>query len=217
MKNLLLILLVLVFCAGCQKEEFTVVQTDEEASFLQDTELTALLKGVSSHDGSFDDVIDQAPCFSIDFPYQILLNNESHNVNSVEDLLAILPSDEVVPVFPISITYATYDPLEISSLEALAEQINLCNTGVLFNERITCVDIVYPIHINLYNPETSNFETVVYDHDKKTFQSISSYTNDQLASISFPITITTADQGSLSITSNEILKSQILSQVPLCE
>ncbi|MGK0386749.1 MAG: outer membrane protein assembly factor BamE (lipoprotein component of BamABCDE complex) [Patiriisocius sp.] len=217
MKNLFLALLILFCCLGCQEEKLTIVQSEEQASFLQDSELKLLVQGVSSHDGSYDDVVDQSSCFSINVPYEILLNNATHTINSVEDLLAISKEDEVIPIFPIIITYATYEQLEINGAQQLLAQITQCETGVLFNDRITCVDMVYPININLYNPETSDFETVVFDHDKKTFQSIASYANNQLASIKFPISITIATGEELSISTNEMLKNQILSQVPFCK
>jgi hypothetical protein len=217
MKNLFLALLILLCCIGCQEEELTIVQSEEQNSFLQDSELKLLLQGVSCHDGSYDDLVDQSSCFSINFPYQVLLNNETHNINSVDDLLAISEEDKVVPLFPILLTYATYEQLEINSEQELIAQITQCNTGELFNNRITCLDMVYPININLYNQDSSNFETVVFDHDKKTFQSIASYDNSQLASIVFPIFITTHSGEVLSISSNELLKNKILSEVPFCE
>ena len=79
-----------LFLLGCQKEKLEIIEApDEEASFLFDQQLTSLLKSVASHDGSFDDVIDNSSCFSIDLPYQIALNGETHNVNTIDDLLPI--------------------------------------------------------------------------------------------------------------------------------
>jgi hypothetical protein len=213
MKNLFLIVLILGSILSCQEEELKIVQPDNEASFLQDTQLKSLLQGVSSHDGSFDNVIDQASCFSINIPYQILLNNEPHAIHSIEDLIPISENDIVSPIFPITITYATHSQQEISSSQMLQEQISQCETGALFNDRITCVDIIYPININLYNPETRDFETVIFDHDKKTFQSIASYADNQLASITFPISIAIQTGKEVLISSNNILKTQILEQL----
>ncbi|MEL6811505.1 MAG: hypothetical protein AAFP76_09240 [Bacteroidota bacterium] len=211
---------ILLLCMGlfsCQKEELTIVEENQESSFLADAQLTRLMQSVTSHDGSFDDIIDQSSCFSINFPYQILLNGESHNVNSVNDLLAISSQDIIEPVFPLTITTGDYVEEPIQSMAVFEEFITRCANGTLYNDRITCIDFTYPVRISVYNTENNDFETIMFTHDKETFTRIDLFESGVLASIDYPIELRVQDTTALNISSNNELKASIMQMVPLCQ
>ena len=213
----LLMLLIVFAVFSCQKEELTITQDESESSFLADRQLTGMVKSVASHDGSFDDIIDRSPCFSINFPYQILLNGYLYEVNSVNDLLPITKHDFVVPIFPLNITFANYLETEVATQEAFNSVIEDCQTGLLYNDRITCVDFNYPVKVAIYNSATSDFETMTFNHDKETFTEIELMTQNTLASINYPITLMLEYGDSRVINSNEELKQLIMSVIPDCE
>jgi hypothetical protein len=202
---------------SCQKESLVVLENNQEPSFFDDAQLVSLLKGVSAHDGSFDDIIDRSSCFSIKIPYGVVLNGESQQINNIEDLQSINESDEVILLFPIEISFATYQEENISSLQEFENVVRNCANGGLYNDRITCVDFVYPFNVGVFDPATSNFETIVFDHDKKTFQSIDSLNSLYLATIKFPIEVVNAEGQYITIATNESLKRQIQSAISLCE
>ncbi len=216
-KRLNWLLLLAIAFTSCQKESLEVVEKNQEASFFEDVQLVSLIKGVSAHDGSFDDVIDQSSCFSIKIPYEVLLNGESHQINSIEDLQIINATDEVAPLFPFEVSFATYQEATITSFKEFETIISNCANGDLYNERITCVDFVYPFDVGVFDPITNNFETIVFDHDKKTFQSIDSLNSSQLATIKFPIEVITREGQFITIATNEALKREIENVIPLCE
>ena len=213
----LLYAMLLLFLAGCQKEEFTVIETPDDASFTQDNELKSLIMSVVAHDGSYDDIVDHSSCFSIDFPYTCYYNGQEYEVNSIEDLSGFNYGANLIPKFPITITFADYASLEVPNIKAFEELINLCANGTLFNDSITCVDISYPIDISLYNTVTSSFETISFLHDKQTFQSIEELDENLIASIQYPIEILLPNNVVLTIESNDVLKTEILSMIPICE
>jgi len=207
----------MVLLVGCQKEELTVIEGQDEESFMQDIQLKNLIMSVASHDGSFDDVVDKSSCFSIDFPYICYYNGFPYPVNSLEDLALFQEGDKLIPEFPVNITFANYLQAEVPDEDAFNQLIAQCENGLLFNESITCLDIVYPIRISIYNPDISTFETVIFSHDKQTFQSIEDFDTSLIASIQFPIQIELPNDVVLTINSNDVLKSQILDIIPLCE
>ena len=214
-KYVLLLLVISLF--SCQKEKLTIVMDQEESSFLSDGRLTRLMKSVAAHDGSFDDIIDQSPCFSINFPYQILLNGETHQITSVDDLSIIGLYDYIELIFPVTITIANYVEVEILNLGTFEKYISQCDNGLIYNEIISCVDFVYPVSISIYNNENSDFETIIFNHDKDTFIGIGLIETGTLAAINYPIRLLLIDGTLIIIESNEQLKLRILQMISVCQ
>jgi len=211
--------LILIFAFGvlaCQKEELSVVQEQEETSLLADKQLVGLIQSVSSHDGTFDDFVDESACFSINFPYEVLLNGELITINSINDLLTIKPMDDVVPIFPISITTANYIEIEVANQATFASYILSCANGLMYNDRITCLDFNYPISLSLYNPDNTTFETIIFNHDKETFEGLELFEEGTIATIRFPLSVKMLDGTIITIESNQELKSRILQILNIC-
>lgn len=206
----------LVVLNSCQVESLTIEQEAEELSFLQDFILTGLIKSVSSHDGSFDDIIDNASCYSINFPYQIELNGKVKNITSIADINDIKEEDEVLPIFPITISRATYDEVSLNSIDDFVLNQQNCANGLLYNDRITCVDFTYPIEVGVFNENSNDFDFISLEHDKDTFTTIESFLDNTLASIRFPIYLID-DNNSTEIRSNEQLKEAIRTIALSCE
>lgn len=216
MKYLSYLLLILIL-AACQKEELKIVEGQEEESFVRDSQLKNLLVSVVAHDGSFDDVMDKSSCFSIDFPYICSYNGHAYPVDSAEDLAPFDAEDNLVPRFPITITYANHQKETIPDIDTFLKLINRCSNGELYNDAIGCVDIMYPVSVALYYPDSSDFETITFTHDKQTFETIFDFDENIIANINYPIEIKLENDVVLTITSNDILKSQILDIIPFCE
>lgn len=215
MKNFILIVC-LLFIIACQREEFILETTPTEESFLEDAQLKELVTSIALHDGSFDDVIDNSDCFSINFPYQISYNNVVYSINGKDDLSVFDEADSILPIFPITVTFSNHKQIEILNYEMLLNLQNNCNNGLLLNDFIACVDFNYPMNIALFNSESGNFSTVIYDHDRKTYQSIEGYNANTLASIQYPITINVNHNLNITISNNEELKSTILQYRQVC-
>lgn len=216
MRYFLYIMLLLVF-TGCQEEELTVVQAPDDESFIQDGQLKRLIMSVVSHDGSFDDIVDDSSCFSINFPYTCIYRGREYPVNTIEALSVFGEGANLMPKFPVTVTLADYISVEVPNVEVYRDLQNACSNGTLFNESITCVDISYPVSVSIYNTVTSNFETISFLHDKQTFQTIEEMDESLIANIQYPIEILLPNKVVLTIESNDVLKSEILSMIPICE
>ena len=209
--------MMLVMIAGCQKEELTIVEGEDDEAFTDDRQLKSLLMSVVSHDGSFDDIVDSSSCFSIDFPYTCYYKGYPYPVNSIDDLAVFKNGDELIPKFPVNITFANYLQAEVPDVTAFNQLIDLCANGSLYNDIINCVDIIYPVRISVYDPSNSSFETIIFENDKQTFLSIEDFDVDRIASIQYPIQLRMQNEVVLTINSNDALKTEILSMIPFCE
>lgn len=209
-------LVLLVLLASCQKEEFEILQ-DDDLEVTQDGQLLRLVQTVATHDGSFDDVVDDSSCFSIDFPYVCNFNGKPYPVNSAADLSPFSMYDDLVPEFPVNVTLANYLQLEVPNIDAFENLITQCQNGDLFNDRITCIDLEYPVSLALFDADNGDFETVVFNHDKDTFTGIGAIEEGWVARLNYPLSVTLESGALITITSSEQLKSEILNIIPLCD
>lgn len=210
-------LLIFLLGLSCQKEELTIIDEQEEVSFLEDGQLTNLIKSVASHDGSYDDLVDRSPCFSIDFPYQVIVNGKGYAINSISDLAILNKGDDIMPVFPIEITFANYIEADVPNVEVFQEFIDRCADGSMYNDRITCIDFAYPIDISVFDPVNSDFGIISFEHDKQTFTGVEEMDPLMIASIRFPILLVLDNGTRIQIADNQDLKSSILDLLPGCE
>lgn len=214
----ILILMLLVTLFSCQKEEFRQTQEENtETSLLGDLQLKELVSAVTSHDGSFDDVIDRSPCFSLVFPYQVIQGGNTIDINSEEDLILLNDNAEITPVFPLELSMATHEILPINDAITFNNYISLCADGTLYNDIINCIDIDYPLELSLYHPTDNNFEILTFLHDRDVFESIDSFEGIEIVNIVYPISVLYMDGSIQSINDNEDLKARILEIIPLCQ
>jgi hypothetical protein len=201
---------------SCQKEQFSEVDNQEDSSFLLDEQLTGMIKSVASHDGEFDDRIDNASCFSIEFPYGLWVDGVMHNMSSPENFAEINPTAQVMPEFPITVMAGDYSEFIINSENEFNQFIIDCHSGVLYNDIVTCVDFTYPVTISLYDSENSNFETLTLNHDWDTFSTIESLDPNRLAAINYPVTLRLNNGTPITVTSDDNLRNEIFRIVAYC-
>lgn len=215
MKWILPLCLAIVF-VSCQKEELKITENPFDSSILDDQELASLVRSVTSHDGSFDDQIDSANCFSLKFPYALWVNGVQHSMTSPEDFAEIPPGAAVQPEFPIILSMSNYTEVEIPSLEVLYDYVVGCHSGVFYDEIITCVDFQYPIELSMFDSGTSDFETITLQHDWDVYSTIQSLSPSMLVTIKYPIGLVLNNGDVVEVDSNQELKNQILRIVAAC-
>ena len=93
-----------------------------------------------------------------------------------------------------------------------------CASGELYNNAIRCVDFIYPIEVAIYDPVTADFETLVYDHDRATFNGVVSLLDaDLIAQFRYPLTVDIRGGETIQISSDSELKAIINSNLNFCE
>ncbi len=222
MKNIAKLLSVLVLAlsllnVSCREEESEFIGTAPEQSLQADSNVANLLFKISLKDGSDDNILDQASCFSIAFPVTVIANGTELTLEKKEDLdeieLIFEESDEDTDtleiIFPVNIIYSDYTEAEVSSAEELEDLAEACPGENEDDEDIECVDIVYPITISVFNPSTELFDTVTLENDEMLYDFIDGLDEDDIVNIEFPILLALTDGTELEISDLEELESAI--------
>ncbi|MFD0931494.1 hypothetical protein ACFQ0R_02670 [Psychroflexus salinarum] len=173
---------------GCYNDDDNQVVEAFNATH-KSSELTSVIKSITSHDGSFDDHIDNTSCFSLVFPYQLKINSKLQTFNSSRELLTINDTDEIEIVFPISIALKNYQIFEVNSSSELMTHKSICEES-LHIESNSCLDLVYSITIKEFNELNGTFETFHFTNNKDIYLYLEELHDSDVYEIQYPISLT---------------------------
>nr|WP_299339301.1 hypothetical protein [Allomuricauda sp.] len=193
---------------SCQ-EEFEEVGGDEQETITAGSTTATLIKNTSSKDGSFDNIVDGASCFAVNFPYTVQVNGIEIIIDSKEDLHTIeeifdevdVDEDILDIIFPITITFADFTELVIENKEQLRELAESCLEGG-DDDDIECIDFVYPITLftfDINEQQTGEFNIESDEDLRKFFDGLD---DNDLVSIQFPLTLKKFDGTEIVVNSN---------------
>lgn len=209
---------------SCQ-EEFEEVGGDEQQETIAANSSTALLiEKTSSNDGSFDNIVDGASCFAIEFPYTVEVNGIEITIDSREDLHQIeeifdeveIDDDILDIIFPITITLADFTEIVIENKEQLRELADECLEGG-DDDDIECIDFVYPITMFTFNVDNQVTGEVVIESDKELRRFFAGLEDNDLVSIGFPITLKKYDGTEVVVDSNAELAQALEAAKDECD
>ncbi|APU10865.1 hypothetical protein A5M85_11400 [Cellulophaga lytica] len=209
---------------SCQ-EEFEELPDNNDGKSIEATSATAtLIKGASSKDGSYDNIVDGASCFAIQFPYNVTVNGLDITIDSVADLKLIeeildeIDSDDynLQIIYPIKITLSNYTEITINSREELVAQAKECIEGGE-DDDIECIDFVYPIDLFSFNTnlEITNTTTVESDRQMRLF--FAGLGANDIVGIDFPITLEKYDGTKVVVNNNAELAVVLENAKDMCD
>ena len=192
--SFLLMLITVVQLTSCQKEETEIIEdnTQEEETITVDSHLTNLLFRVSINDGNNDDFIDGSSCFSIKFPFSVLVNETEFNLeteNNYQGIIDYILSsgstlEDIEISYPIVLLFSDYSETLINNNVELFSYYNQCSPDE--DNTIDCVQIVYPLQFYTYNSETEVDEVRIVNENKELYLFIASLnTTDYLRTVSY--------------------------------
>ena len=73
----------------CQDEIVEISETNEESVIIPNSTFVSSMQSTVTNDGSVDDIMDDADCFSVDLPVTVLVNDLSITINTLSDLQLI--------------------------------------------------------------------------------------------------------------------------------
>jgi len=209
-------LLVAFQFTSCQKEEVVLIdETTEEGTITNNSPLTLLMIRTSLNDGNNDDFIDGADCFSIAFPFTVMVGDTDFIIENELDYQEVLDFIEISGgtfgdieiVFPITIVFSNYDEVVVNNQEELNNYVSACENEII--DDIDCIDFIYPITFFVYNSETEDTTTVLILDDTELFLFLSTLNPTDFISIDFPISVELEDGYVVEVNSNEELESLI--------
>lgn len=199
----LLIIVISVVISSCYDNEIIIIDESEENNLRVDDDLTTLMKSVTSHNASFDDLIDNCHCFSVNFPYQVIVEQQVIDINTEEDLnIFVNVDDEIEFVYPISISLTNFEVHNISSSIELNQLKEMCYDGLFYEDHIDCANFIYPLRLAVYDPKSRRFDKIELNSNKETFLFLDGLDNDAVFEIEYPTNIFMFHQHYFRIESN---------------
>ena len=224
---LILSLFALFTFNGCQNETIEETQNQEE-TIAPDSTVADLLRNTAANNGSLDNVMDGANCFSVNLPVTIVVNGITITINTLEDLALIeeiydeFEDDEdfLEFLFPITIILNDYTEIVIENEEQLEAFIEECTEDD--DDVIECVDFVYPISFSIYNSDFQIIDTVIIENDEELYDFLEELEDNPsggaiLASLNFPVTLIYADGTTVEVNSNQELEAAINAAEEVCD
>jgi len=218
------LLVVALSFTSCQEEFEELSGEGDQEAILASSSTAQLIKRISSKDGSFDNIVDGASCFSINFPYVVNVNGLEVDINAIEDLelvkqlfIEVGIGDNVVDiVFPVTITLSDYTEMTINNEEELREKAKECiESGD--DDGIECIDFVYPLVVYSFNLNLQQTGNVTVENDRQLRHYFVDRGEDDLISFDFPITLELSDDTKISVSNNAELANAIEASKNECE
>ena len=135
LKTLLFLpLFILVLFTSCQNEESDVTETNTEETFDASSVLAQSILNTTTFDGSFDNIIDNTNCISVNLPVTVTVNGITITIESIDDYDFIEDVfdefdddiDELEIQFPITIIFSNYTQIVINNYDELYSFVEDC-------------------------------------------------------------------------------------------
>lgn len=216
-KILLIISSLLVFLIiSCRSEESQLIDSTNDPGLKANSIVADLMLKTSLHDGSKDNIIDHASCFSIVLPINVIVNGESILVESAADYEVIESifdeyvndEDSLEIIYPVTLEFSDFTRVIVNNETELESYIDDdCNNEI--DDDIECVDFIYPITASIFNTNNELLETITINTDNEMHDFIENLSDDVIVNIKFPISILLSDGSDLIINNLDELESNI--------
>ncbi|HEY9168369.1 MAG TPA: hypothetical protein VIN72_02675 [Lutibacter sp.] len=217
LKKIASLILLLIAILGCI-EEIDVTEGENPNTNTSNSETTNHYKRIGMYDGSFDDLIDNNACTSVKLPVSLSANNIPLTITKTADYQLVLSIfnqspidvDTIVFNFPITIINQDYSQTSITSQAQFDNLSAVCDQAINNNlSAITCVDIVYPIKISLYNTNTEQTTIISVIKDQDLYNFMANLSVNEVYSIQYPINAVKIGNVNITINSDSQLKTII--------
>ena len=209
---------------GCQDEVNEIVQgANEEELLVANSSVASLMKSTATKDGSKDNIIDNASCFTVQLPVNVYVNGLEIIVDSEEDFETIEEifdeyyddEDYLEYAYPIVIELSDYTEVIIENKEQFKEYVEACENTE--DDDIECVDFKYPLFYSVFDSNRNTIETVEIENDRQMFRFIKNIQTTDIISLNFPITVMFTDDTEMIINSMSELESALESGIEFCD
>ena len=200
--------------SSCQKAEQGVIEIIPENTHQLDSQLLLLIRAMAMNDGSVDNFIDGHDCFSIAFPFNVLVDSIQINVESQNDYVEVANVieeteanfEDIEIVFPITIILSDYSEVYLNNIQDISPYLLSCDA---LNIGIDCLDINYPLTLFVYNSEEEISNSFIINTDFELYSYLSNMNEEDYISIQFPLTVTTQSNEVVEVEDDMILQTLI--------
>ncbi|GGD56021.1 hypothetical protein GCM10011361_23240 [Muriicola marianensis] len=202
---------------SCRKEESVLIEGPQGQALLANSTVANLMQRTAMNDGSDDNIIDQANCFSLAFPFTVVVNgmeltvNSEEDLDTVEDILDEFDDDEdtIEIEFPIVIVLSDFSEITINSLDEFETYADECSGENEYDDDIECIDIEYPITVSVFDTNNELVDTITINSDQELYFFIDELDEDLIVNVQFPITLILSDGTEISVSNLDQLEDVI--------
>ncbi|MFA9187754.1 hypothetical protein [Flavobacterium magnesitis] len=225
-KLLFLVILSFALLICCQREEEIIIGGANDPApnaLVANSPLTQLIARMTQVPTFLDNVLDGTSCFAVQLPVTVIVNSQTIVVNTSSDYQTVqdkkdvsTTDDDIVNfVYPIAIVFKNGTVKNINTSLEFQNAKNNCTPESNLAE-ISCVRIVYPITLNLYDVNNQLASTLVLRNSSQFFSFVTNLKKTDLTEITYPIMGVNALGNSISIADNNALENFIESAIPQC-
>lgn len=214
-----------VILTSCRTEDDLAIDPPVERTLVANSTIANLMSKTSQRDGSFDNIIDNASCLSIELPVTVFANGTEITVVSMSDYQLIEDifdadandTDTLDIVFPITVIFADFTTTTVNSNPELIALAAQCPAENAADDDIECIDFQYPINASVFDANNDLIDTIVITNDNEMYDFIDDLEDYAAVTISFPITVVLADGSTQVINSVNELEMVIEEAEDTCD
>ncbi|GAA4974085.1 hypothetical protein [Algibacter aquimarinus] len=213
----LLVLAFILIFTSCRTEEDLAIDPPVEETIASNSTIASLMSKTSLNDGSVDNIVYHANCFTFKLPITITVNSITITINEIgdyEDLEDILDEfdddDDLIDIsFPVTIVLADFTEITINSFDDLETYVEDCNDENEDDDDIECIDFQYPITASVFDENNDLINTITINDDNDMYDFIEDLDDFAAATINFPITVVFPDDTTQVINTIQELEDAI--------
>lgn len=221
----LLVLGVLLLMTSCRSEDDLAIDPPTEETIQANSTVANLMSSVSLNDGSFDNIIDNASCLSVQLPVTVTVNdieitiNDEDGYQDIEDIIDLFDDDvdSIVISYPITVILADYSTVVVNSDAELAPLVANCVGENEDDDDIECIDFQYPITASIFDENNDLINSITINNDNDMYDFIDDLDEFAAVTINFPLTVIFADGSTQTINSIQELEDAIEAADDTCD
>lgn len=192
-KLLIFSFLIFVSCQGEIEEQ----KTNNQVSIAKDSPFTSYLQRVVMVKTADDNLIDKSSYCTVKFPYTVTVNDVTIAINSADDYAKVVSNinanttdDDIVKIiFPVTMIYYNYEEELIQNELQFNALLDYWESLPDLLAKINCLNISYPIVLNVYNSSNQSANSVVIANDEAFYNFINNLSSGKLFAINYPISL----------------------------
>lgn len=210
---------------SCRKEEAITDIGPDQPVLESGSTVAGLMKSMSLQDGSIDNIIDNANCFSIQLPVTVIVNGVEVDVNSESDFDSIEDifdefdddSDTLQIIFPITLILPDYTEITVNDQTELDNIAKSCSGENESDDDIECLDFVYPISVSVFDVVTEQKDSISLANDNELYRFLEGFEDDKIVTIYFPVALILYDGTEISVNNLGELEAAIEANKDACD
>jgi hypothetical protein len=212
----------LLILFSCQSEEAAQEYSMQE-TITNSSPLTSYMQRIAMVKTVEDNRIDKSSYCTVKFPYNVTVDGVSIEINATADYQKVWDklnannTDEEVKInFPVTMVYYNYNEKVVDNQSDFQQLLDYWNTFPDLLSKINCLNINYPITINIYNTANQIASSVKIVDDRTYFFFINNLKSNQLIAIKYPISITDSNNSVTTISTNLQFENAIKYAIDNC-